>query len=90
MNQKRTIKAWAVIWRSETAREYGVKVGTILTTEPEPDLDGTRYTVQCTCHPRGWHFISVLTLFEMKKEAVAWRKDNKGWQVVPVVITFTL
>ena len=86
MNKNKTIKAWAVIWEKESAKEYGAKEFEILSIEPERNcLTGKRYEVKQGCKS---FYIDCLAIFANKYEAECWRDKNNNWKVIKVEINF--
>ncbi len=86
MKKIKIIKAWAVIWEKESAKEYGAKENEILPIEPEADYwNGKRYRVK---HNGRFLYIDCLAIFAKKFEAECWRNKNDNWKVIKVEINF--
>lgn len=80
------IKAWAVV--SAERNDMDMNPYTILSLEPEPDIDGNRYKVRCSCKVHeGWHYLDSLAVFEKREEAVSWSEHNPSFKLIPCTIT---
>lgn len=84
MSKQKTIKAWAIVWKKESAKEYGAEENSLLPIEPERDY----YTQQrYKAKNRGrFFYIDCLSVFANKFEAECWRNKNKDWKIVQVEI----
>ena len=87
---KRVIKAWTVLWKAKSAREYGVNPNEILSVET---LE--KFKVRCRCHKKkgnktGWHYGDSMAIFTTLVEAKGWVMNNEEWQIIPITITYSL